>query len=161
MGLTGYYRKFVKNYSAIAQSLTQLLKKNSFLWNPEADHAFENLKLAMVSPLVLKLPDFSKVFVVKTDTSRLVVGAVLMQEGHPLAFMSQALKGKQLAWSTYEKEMFTIIVAVAKWCPYLMGANFVIRTDHLSLKHMVEQHIHTPAQQKWLVNLLGYDFDIE
>lgn len=115
----------------------------------------------MISPPVLKLPDFSKEFALETNTSGQAIRAILMQEGHPIAFLSQALKGRQLTWLTYEKEMFATTLAVEKWHPYLMDARFVIRIDHISLKHMVDQHIHTPAQQKWLVKLLDYEFDIE
>lgn len=57
--------------------------------------------------------------------------------------------------------MFVITLVVAKWRPFLMGARFVIPDDHVSLKHMVEKRIHTPAQQKWLSKLLGYELDIE
>lgn len=115
LGLTGHYRKFVKGYGAIAGPLTQLLKKNSFHWNEGSEEAFAALKGAMTSPPVLALPNISKEFVIETDASGMVVGSILMQEQHPIAFLSQALKGRQLAWFTYEKEMFTIILAVTKW----------------------------------------------
>ena len=128
LGLTGYYRKFVRNYGRIAKPLTQLLKKNSFFWNEEAQQAFTALKTAMCSTPVLALPDFTKTFVIESDASGTGIGAVLMQEGRPLAFTSQQLSGNHLGQSTYEKEMMAILHAVETGRPYLLGRRFQICT---------------------------------
>ena len=71
------------------------------------------------------------------------------------------LKGKALHLSTYEKELLALVTAVHKWRPYLLGRPFIIKTDHQSLKYILEQRIATPAQQKWLTKLLGYLFVVE
>jgi hypothetical protein len=161
LGLTGYYRKFIRGYGIIVAPLTALLKKNSFLWTSEATAAFLQLKDAVTSPPVLRLPDFSQTFTIECDACATGIGAVLMQEGRPIAFLSQALKGQALHLSTYEKELFSLVTAVQKWRPYLLGRSFKVKTDQQSLKFLLEQRVGTISQQRWLSKLLGYDFVIE
>lgn len=161
LGLTGYYRKFIRNYGLIAAPLTQLLKKDKFHWTTSAEAAFLKLKNAMTSAPVLALPDFSKTFVIECDASSCGMDAVLMQDGRPIAYLSMAFNTAQLGLSTYEKEMEAILFAVRKWRPYLTGRQFIIRTNHQSLRYLLTQKVHTPAQQRWLVKLLGYNFQLE
>lgn len=160
LGLTGYYRRFVRNYGVISRPLTQLLKKGAYSWDEEANIAFEALKRAMTNTPVLALPDFSKPFIIETDACKNGVGAVMMQEGKPIAFMSKALSAKHLGMSTYEKELMAVIIAVQKWRSYLLGHQFIIKTDHEALKYIMEQRLTTGLQQKWLSRLLGYDYII-
>ena len=155
LGLTGYYRKFIRNYGIIVAPLTDLLKKDAFEWNEKANLAFHNLKEVVSYPPVLALPDFSQPFLVECDASSYGIGAVLIQASRPIAFHSQALKGKSIHLSTYEKELLALAKAVKKWRPYLLGKPFVIKTDHQSLKHLLEQRIGTPMQQKLITKLLG------
>ncbi|XP_071909639.1 uncharacterized mitochondrial protein AtMg00860-like [Coffea arabica] len=112
LDLTGYYRRFVKNYGSIVKHLTDLLKKNEFVWNEKARSAFGELKYAISHTLVLALPDFSKPFILETDASSITIGAVLMQQGQPIAYMSQALGIRNQTLFVYEKELLALIVAV-------------------------------------------------
>jgi hypothetical protein len=117
LGLTGYYRKFVRNYRRIATPLTALNKKDAFSWTLEATKDFEKLKQVICKSLVLTTPNLTKTFIVECDASRNGIGVVLMQEGRPLAFESRPLKGKYLHKSIYEKEMMAILHALKKWRP--------------------------------------------
>lgn len=109
LGLAGYYRKFVRHYAIISKPLTQLLKKGEFVWSSTASLAFQSLKDALSSAPVLTLPDFNKSFVVETDASNSGIGAVLIQEGHPLAFLSRALGPRWQNLSVYEKELLVVL----------------------------------------------------
>ena len=105
LGLTSYYLKFIQGYGRLAGPLTSILKKDAFFWTHEAENAFEELKLTMTQAPVLAFSDFSKPFIVECNASGLGIGGELMQDQRPIAFFSQALHGKNLALSTYEKEM--------------------------------------------------------
>ncbi|XP_010491426.2 PREDICTED: uncharacterized protein LOC104769009 [Camelina sativa] len=161
LGLAGYYRRFVKNFGTIARPLTLLTKKDAFTWSVEASEAFTALKQALCEAPVLAFPRFDKPFLVETDACTKGIGAVLMQEGHPLAFISRHLKGKQLNLSIYEKELLAVVFAVQKWRHYLLPNHFIIRTDQRSLKYLLEQRLNTPIQQQWLPKLLEFDYEIQ
>jgi len=144
LGLTGYYRKFIRHYAVISQPLTALLKKGTlFIWTDSTETAFQTLKQALISAPVLALPDFSAQFIVETDACDVGIGTILSQKGHPMAYVSRALGPRNRGLSVYEKEYLAILLAVQQWRPYLQLAEFVIRTDHKSLTHLTDQRLHT------------------
>ena len=98
---------------------------------------------------------------VETDASESGISDVLMQEGHPIAFISKSLGPRQQALSTYEREMLTILHVVTKRRHYKWGRHFTIRTDHVSLKYLLAQKVSFPSQHIWLAKLLGFDYEIE
>lgn len=103
--------------------------KNSFIWTKKAQVAFDQRKEAMINAPVLRLPYFSKTFIVECDASGEALRVVLMQKGQYIAYLSHALKGKNLNLFTYEKELLSLVMAVRKWWQHLLGQSFKVRTN--------------------------------
>lgn len=97
----------------------------------------------------------------ETDASYGGIGAVLMQDKQPIAYLSKALGPKAMGLSIYEKEFLAIILAVQKWRSYLICGTFIIRTDQKSLRYLLEQRVSTPLQHKYLAKLMGFSYTIE
>lgn len=133
LGMTGYYRRFVKDYGNIAKPLTELLKKRGFFWNEKAEEAWQALRKAITSAPMISLPDFQQPFHIACDASGLGVGAVLMQGKRPIAFFSKALSEGMLSKSIYEKELMALVLTIQHWRPYLLGQKFIVHTDQKSL----------------------------
>jgi len=128
LGLTGYYRRFIHDYGKIARPLTQLLKKESFVWNDDNTQAMEQLKRAFTTAPVLSLPNFDIPFRIECDTSGKGTGAVLSQNKKPIAYFSKALADSSLTKSIYEKELMALVLAIQHWRPYLIGKKFTVYT---------------------------------
>ena len=131
------------------------------MWTGAAQRCFEHFKQVMSSCPVLALPDFTKPFELHCDASGDGIGAVLMQEKHPIAFESRKLRGVERSYSVYDREMLAIMHALAKFRSYLVVGRFVIKTDHNSIKYFTSQRDLNDWQQKWVTKLQAYDFDIE
>lgn len=110
---------------------------------------------------VLAMPNFNKQFIMETDASGTGLGAVLIQEGHSIAYYSQVLGVRNRLKSIYEKELMAIVLAVRRWRHYLLGRHFIIRTDQRSLRFRMEQREVGPEYQKWMYKTLGFDFEIQ
>ena len=107
-----------------------------FKWGSEQDHAFIEIKERLCGAPLLALPNFSKTFEIECDTSGIGIGAVLMQEKRPIAYFSEKLNGAVLNYPTYDKELYALVKALETWQYYLWPKEFVIHTDHESLKHL-------------------------
>ncbi|WVZ53038.1 hypothetical protein U9M48_004029 [Paspalum notatum var. saurae] len=161
LGLAGYYRRFVRHFGVIARPLNDLLKKGAlFVWTSQHDGAFQALKEALITAPVLALPNFSVPFCIETDASGVGVGAVLMQQGHPLAYLSKALGPRTMGLSAYEKEYLAILIAVEHWRHYLQLGEFLIYIDHRSLAQLSKHRLHTPWQQKVFTRLLVLQYKV-
>ena len=106
LGLTGYYRKHIKNYAILSQPMTALLKKGvQFVWTVDTETSFQVLKQALISDPILALPDSSQQFVMDTDACDVGIGAVLSRRGHPVAYVSRALGPRNRSLSVYKKNI--------------------------------------------------------
>jgi hypothetical protein len=161
LGLTGHYRRFIKGYASICQPLYLALKKDNFNWGPEQMAAFEQLKQIMSRPPLLRLPNFSIPFILETYACKSGLGAVLMQEGRPIAFYTQCLGPKTNAQSVYEKEALAILHALKKWRHYFLGNKVIIKTDQQALKYLASQRLLEGIQHKLMLKLLEFTYEIE
>jgi hypothetical protein len=159
-GLAGYYWKFIRDFGVIVAPLTRLLR-DTFTWDDEAKAAFLALKGALTTGPVLEMPDFYKIFTVDSDASGAGFGAVLHQGARPLAFFSRPFAARHLKLAAYERELIGLVQAVRRWRPYLWGRNFIVRTDHYSLKYLLDQRLSTVPQHQWVSKLFGFDFAVE
>lgn len=161
LGLAGYYRRYIKNFSGIVSPISELLSnKITFKWTERQQHAFEQLKQAMVSAPVLALPDPSLPYTVKCDASGYAIGAELSQNGKPIAYLSHKLTPAEKNYPTHEKEQLAIITALREWRHYLLGTHIKIETDHMSLKYLQTQPNLSNRQARWQELLSQYDFEI-
>lgn len=159
LGITGWYRTFLRNYALIAAPLTNLLKKgNKIDWETQHQESFDELKRFVTSAPCLKLPDFSQPFRVTTDASGIAVGGVLIQENRPIAFTFRKLKVHERNYPTHDLEMLAIIHALKLWRHYLLGCQFELITDHKSLKWIFTPPTLNMHQRRWVQLLQEYDF---
>jgi hypothetical protein len=166
LGTAGYYRKFIKDFSAIARPLTELTKDTVvFQWGAAQEKSFQQLKAAIQQQPVLILPDPNLPYVVHTDASQHAVGAVLQQDQgrglQPIAYLSKKMLDAESRYPTHEQELLAIIVALNTWRHYLHGRKFTVRTDHKSLQHFRSQPHLSARQTRWKDTIANFDFDIE
>ncbi len=115
----------------------------------------------MTTAPILVMPDFSKTFTVEVDACGQGLGAVLNQDGRPITYLSKAISPRSMGLSTYETVFLAFLLAAAKWKHYLSPKLFVIKTDHESLKHLLEQRISTAIQHKVMLKLMGLEYTIK
>lgn len=97
------------------------------------------MKQALISAPVLALPNYSQIFIVETDASGKGIGVVLMQLGHPIAYISKSLAPKHQILSVYDRELLALLLAITRWSHYLLNTHFIVKTDQKALKHLLEK----------------------
>ncbi|KAB2629775.1 S ribonuclease [Pyrus ussuriensis x Pyrus communis] len=162
LGLAGYYRRFVKDFSVIALPLTRLTRKDvKFEWDDRCEQSFQQLKHCLTHAPVLALPDDSGDFEVYSDASLNGLGCVLMQQGRVIAYASRQLKPHEMNYPTHDLELAAIIFALKLWRHYLYGEKCRIFTDHKSLQYLFTQKELNLRQRRWLELLSDYDCTID
>jgi hypothetical protein len=161
LGLAGYYRRFIPDFSRIAKPMTELLKKGAkFVWSEACDKAFQKLREHLTSARVLAQPDNSKPYEVYCDASGTGLGYVLMQENRVIAYASRALRPHEKNYPTHDLELAVVVHALKMWRHYLMGTRCNIFIDHKSLKYIFTQSDLNMRQRRWLELLKDYDLEV-
>ncbi|WVZ52446.1 hypothetical protein U9M48_003501, partial [Paspalum notatum var. saurae] len=162
LGLAGFYHRFVPNFSSIAAPLHELTKKDApFSWGDSQEVAFTTLKDKLTHAPLLQLPDFNKVFELECDASGIGIGAILLQEGKPVAYFSEKLSGASLRYSTYDKELYALVRTLQTWQHYLWPHEFIIHSDHEALKHIRTQTNLNRRHATWVEFIESFPYIIK
>ncbi|KAF5807867.1 putative nucleotidyltransferase, Ribonuclease H [Helianthus annuus] len=162
LGLAGYYRRFIENFSKIAQPLTALTQKDKkYDWGVKQEEAFQLLKSKLCDAPILSLPEGTEDFVVYCDASRQGLGCVLMQRQKVIAYASRQLKVHERNYTTHDLELGAVVFALKIWRHYLYGTRCTIFTDHKSLQHIFDQKELNMRQRRWVELLNDYDCEIK
>lgn len=165
-GLTSYYRRFVPGFSKVANPLYTLTKKDvSFIWNPECQQAFEQLKELLRASPVLCFPNFRRPFILETDASGTGLGAVLAQQQpdgtiHPIAYASRSLQKHERNYGITELEGLGVVWAVKNFRAYLYGHKCTVFTDHEALKSLLNMPQPSGELARWGMALQELDLTI-
>lgn len=165
LGLANIYQRFVPQFTDLAVPLTDLTdKKATFVWQDAHQQAFEKLKQALVSPPIISYPTPQDKFILTTDASNVGLGAVLSTEqGNVIEYASRSLTSAEKNYTTIEKECLAIVWAVRKFRHYLIGAHFIIHTDHKPLEWLESSKTsksHSQRLEWWSLELRAFDFEI-
>ena len=162
LGLAGYYRRFVKEFSMIAAPMTRLLQKNvKYEWSEKCQGSFEKLKAFLTEAPMLTQPTCDKEYVIYSDASLNGLGCVLMQEGKVVAHASRQLKPHEKNYPTLDLELAAIVFALKIWRHYFYGEKCFIYTDHKSLKYLHSQRELNLRQRRWMELIKDYDCVID
>ena len=166
VGMCSYYRRFIPNFSQIAEPIIDLTRKYShFKWSDIHQRSFEFIKDSLTTVPLLVYPNCNKPYTLYTDASLSCVGACLTQkcdgDEKPIYYLSHKLSMSQCKWSTVEKEAYAIHFALSKLDYYLHNAQFVIKTDHKPLKYLLESPMTNKKIQLWALSMSGYNCTIE
>jgi len=167
LGLSGYYRRYVPNYSRVALPLSKLTRKKVvFLWRQPQQYAFDELKDRLCSAPILAYPRYDLPFILQPDASAEALGAVLSQvnedgEEHPIAYASCTLNSAQKNYTTTERECLAVVWAVEHFAQYLEQSSVVIQTDHAALKQLLTTKRPTGRIARWLYRLSPFNYTIE
>ncbi|GJX73919.1 reverse transcriptase domain-containing protein [Tanacetum coccineum] len=161
LGLAGYYRRFIKDFSKIAKSSTELTQKNKkYIWGKDQETAFQLLKQKLREAPILALPERNDGFVVYCDASLQGLGAVVMQREKVIAYASRQLKPHEENYTTHDLELGAVVFALKIWRHYLYGTKCTVFTDHKSLQHILNKKESNMRQRRWLELLADYDCEI-
>lgn len=168
LGLTSYFRKFIKNFAQLASPIMQLLKKDStWVWGPEQDNAFQVLKSKLIDRPVLAIYDHDAETELHTDASKDGVGGILLQRCkdsgflRPIAYCSRRTSPEEKHYHSYELETLAVIRSLEKFRVYLLGREFKIVTDCSALRSTFMKRDLIPRIARWWLLLQEFNCSIE
>jgi hypothetical protein len=168
MGLVGFYRQFIPNFSSISVPLTDLTKKgspNTIPWDAPQELAFNTLREYVATQPILRLPDYTQPMVLQTDASNEGLGAVLLQtiDGvrYPIAYTSRKLLPREKNYATIEKECLAIVWAMVKLQNYLYGQHFFLEVDHEPLKYLSQSNYSNGRIMRWALAIQPFRFTVK
>ena len=166
IGTLSFYRKFIPDLASRSAILTSMLRKGScdpLRWNDKQIECFNGLKTTLISPPILKLPDISKPFCIRTDASNEGISGLLLQYHNdipmPVAYASRKLLPRECNYATVEKECLAL-VWVEKFKIYLYGKRFIIESDHEPLKYMKSFKNSNSRLMRWAISLQPYKYTV-
>ena len=161
LGLAGYYRRFIKDFSRLATPMMRLTRKEvKFEWNDSCEKAFQELKRRLTSAPILIVPKRGYRYTMYCDASKDELGCVLMQSRRVVFYSSQQLKNHEQNYPTHDMELATIVFALKVWHHYLYNERFEGFSDHKSLKYIFTQLDLNMRQHRWMEYLKDYDFTL-
>ena len=163
LGHARFYRRFIKDFSAIARPLCNLLAKDvPFAWSQACEAAFDKLKTMLVSPPIMRSPNWNLPFEIMCDASDYAIGVVLGQREDKKAFViyyaSKNLDSAQENYTATEKEFLAVVFALEKFRSYIVGSLVTIFTDHAALKYLLSKQDTKPWLTRWI--LLCEEFNL-
>ena len=137
LGLAGYHRIFIEDFSRLAAPVTRLARKEvKFDWDNRCEEAFQELKKRLTTAPILIVPNRGQGYIVYCDASRAGLGCVLMQSGRVVAYGSYQLKNHEQNYPTHDMDLAAVVFALKIWHHYLYGKQFEVYSDHNSLKYI-------------------------
>ena len=161
MGLAGYDRRLIEDFSRLATPMTRLTQKEvKFDWDDRCEEAFQELKRRLTSAPILIVPDKGQGYTVYCDASRAGLGCVLMQSGRVVAYGSRQLKNHEQNYPTHDIELAVVVFALKIWHHYLYGEEFELYSNDKSLKYIFTQRDLNMRQHRWMEFLEDYDLTL-
>lgn len=166
LGLTGFYRRFIKDFSAISLPLFELTKLNKpFTWSARANEAFENLKIKLLSPPILRHPNLNKDFIIFSDSSGFSVGCTLAQKDdnnqtYAIAYASRKLNNHEIHYDIFNKELTGVVFALKQFHTYVFGRTSSLVVDNRALVYLKNMKEPNARQLRIILKLQQYDMNI-
>ncbi|XP_070035174.1 uncharacterized protein [Nicotiana tomentosiformis] len=166
LGHAGFYRHFIRNFSKVVNPLCKLLEKDSkFYFTEDCMKAFGLLKSKLTTTPIITAPDWSMPFELVCNANDVVIRANLGQRinkiFHLVYYASKTMNDAQVNYTMIEKELITIIFAMEKFCPYLMGTQVIVYTDHTALQYLMSKKDSKARLMRWVLLLQEFDLEIQ